>query len=108
MKKFKAIVTRTDEYEIELDENQMNEEWMEEFRKVFYNFHSLKEHVEQIAQMRARFGDRFIEGYGYPLEDGVKSLSCMMNKSEPNAAINIKIISEDDDCEVEIEEIKEK
>lgn len=28
MKKFKCTVTRTDEYEIEIDENIINEEWV--------------------------------------------------------------------------------
>ena len=32
MKKFKCIVTRVDEYEIEIDEEKINEEWMKNFR----------------------------------------------------------------------------
>ena len=56
MKKFKCTVTRTDEYEIEIDENIINEEWMEHFRSYMYDFDSLSEHAEHLAQFQARLG----------------------------------------------------
>ena len=53
MKKFKCTVTRTDEYEIEIDENIINEEWMEHFRSYMYGFDELSEHAEHLAQFQA-------------------------------------------------------
>ena len=108
MKKFKCTVERTDEYIIEIDENIINEEWMEHFRKYFYNFHDLEEHAEHIAQFRARFGEHdFIEGYGIPLVNGKKPWSITDDKyKDYECGINIIIKSEDEQCEVEVEEIK--
>lgn len=65
MKKFKCRVTRVDEYEIEIDEEKINEEWMETFRSYMYKFHDYEEHAEHLAQLRARVGEGFYEGYGY-------------------------------------------
>lgn len=103
MKKFKCIVTRTDEYIIELDENILNEEWMQHFRDYFYDFDLLEEHAEHLAQYRARFGEGFIEGYGNVLVNGKKHWS--VNDDQVNKAINIKIVSEDDDCDVDVFEM---
>ncbi|WP_099301957.1 hypothetical protein [Bacillus sp. Marseille-P3800] len=100
MKKFRCTVTRTDEYEIELDENVMNEEWMEDFRENLYNFKSLKDHAEHIAQHKARFDDAFIEGYGEPLINGKKNWRT--KEGEEEAHINVNVISEDSECEVDV------
>ncbi|MEK4790373.1 MULTISPECIES: hypothetical protein [unclassified Bacillus (in: firmicutes)] len=59
-----------DQYTIEFDESVLNEEWMQQFRETFYDFATLTEHAEHIAQFRARNGSKFIEGYGIPLENG--------------------------------------
>jgi len=65
MKKFRVIVTRTDEYVIEIDETQYDEKKMQEFRDQFYGFTDLEEHAKHIAQLRARFhSESFFEGYG--------------------------------------------
>lgn len=104
MKKFECTVTREDKYIIELDENILDEEWMAHFRRYFYDCHNLNEHAEHIAQFRARFGDHnFIEGYGVPLVNGKKPI--FADENSINKAINIIIVSEDEDCEVEVEEI---
>lgn len=104
MKKFKCKVERIDEYIIEFDENIINKEWMEEFRKNFYNFTTLREHAEHLAQLRARSGNEFLEGYGTPLFNG----RVFSWAAEPiEKGINIIIESEDSQCDVVIEEIKE-
>jgi len=105
MKQFKVKATRTDEYIIEIDENELNEKWMEDFRQAFFDFHTYEEHAEQIAMMRARFGEGFIEGYGNILVDGNKPWY-ITDEKQVNKAINIKIVSEDNDREIEVEEIK--
>ena len=101
MEKFECRVERVDKFIVEFDEEICNEEWMAAFREVFYNFHSLEEHAEHIAQFRARFGQRFIEGYGIPLENGEAPL--WVNEKDVNHAINIKVISEDENILVEVD-----
>lgn len=106
MKRFECEVVRTDKYIIEIDESKLNEEWMEAFRSVFYDFNSFEEHAEHIAQLQARFGNRFIEGYGDVKRNGQVSFGGKEeNRSEYEDAINIKVISEDYDCYVDVEEI---
>ena len=107
MKKFQCTVTRTDEYIIEIDENVINNEWMQEFRKAFYDFTTLEEHAQHLAQLRARFGEGFSEGYGnvkingripwYAINDSIRELD--------EDAINIIVLSEDENGEIEVEEI---
>lgn len=110
MKKFRVTVTREDIYEIEFDEEVYNEEFIRDFKEVFYPFDSLKEHAEHIALHRARFGQKFIEGYGIPFINGEKPL-VYGDREEKQVAygLNINIISEDDfyDMEIEVEEVSE-
>jgi len=105
MKRFKTTVTRTDEYIIELDENIIDKEWMEHFARYFHGFDTYEEHVEFLAQCRARFEQSFIEGYGEVLINGKKSWG-VEDEKDVNKGINIIVKSEDEDCEVEVEEIK--
>ena len=98
MKAFDLVVERKEHYEVHLDEEVLNEEWMENFRKDFYDFETLQEHAEHIAQFRARFGSRMIEGYGVPLENGEKPWYA--EEKQVNRAINIEIISEDEEIDV--------
>jgi hypothetical protein len=104
MKRFKCKVTRVDKYIIEFDEEKIDEEWMEAFRSYMYNFYDLEEHAEHIAQFRARFNQPYIEGYGVPLVDG--EVPPFANTDQIRDGINIKIISEDDDIEVDVIELK--
>lgn len=104
MKRFKCTVERTDEYIIEIDENKINREWIEEFKKHFYDFDTLEEHAGYIAQYRARFESNFIEGYGVPLINGKKPP--LLSPNEFESGINVIIISEDYNGNVDVEEIK--
>ncbi|MDX8366797.1 hypothetical protein [Cytobacillus sp. IB215665] len=70
----------------------------------FQHFYTLEEHAEHIAQIRARFGSKFIEGYGVPLENG--KAPYWADDKVVNRAINIKNISEDDDIETDVYEIQ--
>lgn len=66
----KRLVNVTLTVEVEVDESKFTEEWMAEWRGSFYNFHTVQQHIEHIAQLEARgllFRD-FTEGYG-PLAD---------------------------------------
>lgn len=106
MKKFKVRVERVDEYEIEFDEKIINEEFMEDYREFFSDIETLEEHAENIAISRARFGEGFIEGYGNTMVNG--RLPFMVEDKDVEKGINIKILSEDNfsDMNVEVEEIK--
>ena len=105
MRKFKVKVERIDEYEIGLDENIINEEFMEHYKEYFSDIDTLEEHAENIAIFRARFGERFIEGYGNPMVNG--RLPFMVKEKDVERGINIKVISEDDfnDMYTEVEEV---
>lgn len=108
MKKFKCTVTRVDEYEVEIDETKIDEKWMEGFRSYMYPFHDYEEHAEHLAQLRARNGEGFYEGYGYVMINGSAPFAvavCEENVKSYERGINIKVISEDADCDVEVEEI---
>lgn len=65
--------------EVELDETKFDEGFMQEFRDSFYNFDTLAEHAEHIAQLQARgladleFGSQFVEGYGPSSDMGIRA-----------------------------------
>lgn len=107
LKKFRVRVERVDEYEIEFDEEVFDKDFMEHYKKYFQDFDTLEEHAEHIAQFRARFGERFIEGYGNPMVNG--RLPWMVEEKDAQKGINIKVISEDDfyNMDIEVEEITE-
>jgi len=105
MKKFKCTVERVNEYIIEFDENILNEKWLEGFKKCFYNFDNLEEHAKHLAQFKARFPDHsFIEGYGVPLVNSRKPVFADENSLNP--AINIKVVSEDTNVEIYVQEVE--
>ena len=73
---------------VTVDESKFDEAFMSEFRECFYNFHTLTEHMEHLAQLYRRGltdGHDFIEGYGECEEMG---------------------ISFNDHCDTEVEEIE--
>jgi len=108
MKKFRCVVTRTDKYIIEIDENIYGDrKFNEEFSKVFYPFDCVEDHVDHLAQNQARIGDAFIEGYGYVRKNGRLPYSVSDNSKETAKGLNIIIEDEDNDCCVDIEEVND-
>ena len=118
MKKFRCVVTRVDEFVVELDETVLNEEFNKEFRESFYNFHDLEDHAKHMAQLQARFGDEedFIEEYGYITRDGKLPFSFSdfqkdgswkpeEERRHPFNGINIITLDNPEECDVEIKEI---
>lgn len=72
----KFTVTLTQTYEVDLDANRFDDDFMAEFRESFFNFHDLEEHAEHIGCLFAAGiteRDEFIEGYGIPSEMGIKA-----------------------------------
>lgn len=111
--KFNITVTRTDEYEIEIDETIWDEAALKEWSHVFHSVRNVKQVAEDfaIAFMRNE-NSYFIEGYGYVREyynDGslktyYKSGEGMTEVSDEDYAkgMSIKPISQDDNYETEI------
>jgi len=75
----KKTVDVTFSVEVEVDENKFTDEFMNEFREVFYDFDDINDHIKYFAQLTARGiileGDinQFIEGYGDTKEFGIKT-----------------------------------
>jgi hypothetical protein len=58
--------------EVSLDEAKFTPEFMAEFRRDFYDFATLAEHAEHLAQLASRDAvSSFIEGYGLAKEMGI-------------------------------------
>lgn len=104
MKKFKCTVTKTYDYEIEIDEKVWTEENIKGWASVFEDADTLEDIVAILAERKTRydFGE-YIEGFGVPMINGRKP-SVSMAGVEVSEDINI--ILEDEDCEVEIDEFE--
>jgi len=65
--------------QVELDASKFDEAFMQEFRESFFNFDTIEEHAEHIAQLQARGVidiegvPEFVEGYGPSDEMGIKA-----------------------------------
>lgn len=104
MRKFIVKVTTTKEFEIELDDEKITEEYLDSFESVFYPLDEEDDRIKSMAgdycRLRAKYGQGFIEGYGHVLEKGRIPFSAKMVNVEPNDAINIVDYNGDDDIEV--------
>jgi hypothetical protein len=65
--------------EVTIDETKLTPEWMASFRDIFYNYHSVNDHLGHLAQLEARgltyqphVNNSFIEGYGNANDLGIK------------------------------------
>jgi hypothetical protein len=63
---------------VTLDETKFTSEFMDEFRQSFFQFDTLEEHAEHLAQLAARgiaepskHCGEFIEGYGPSVDMGI-------------------------------------
>lgn len=59
---------------VTVDQEKFDESFMDEFRQSFYPFCELEDHVEHLAQLKARgiLSENFIEGYGPAAEMGIE------------------------------------
>ncbi|MFP7199725.1 hypothetical protein SFC08_02010 [Lysinibacillus halotolerans] len=107
IRKFKVEVVRTDKYTIEIDDEVLNDEWMENFKQFMYDFDTLEEHVIHIAQYRARFDNGSFYG-GHPEGYGEIAIKGKIRQDTkwPFPAINIAEADEDNEIEVDVKEIK--
>ena len=71
------IVRVTQEIMVTVDETKFDEEFLVEFRESFYQFHTIEDHLQHLAQLYARglvdnTFDSFIEGYGEAKDFGIE------------------------------------
>lgn len=77
MRTFEVEVTQV--IRVTLDDTKFDESFMEEFRQSFYDFDTIEQHAEHIAQLCARgladpnWPNSFIEGYGEAKDMGISS-----------------------------------
>lgn len=65
----------TQTVKVTVDENKFANEFIREFTRYFYPFHSIELHIEHLGQLYARgLADNFsfIEGYGQAKDMGIK------------------------------------
>ncbi len=107
MKRFKCVVTKTYEYEIEIDENVHTEEKLKNWSKYFCEVENLAEFAGELA-LRKTTHDRgkFIEGFGIPYINGEAPYVYKDYEDSLNPTININVIDESDYPEVDVEEIE--
>lgn len=107
MAKFEITVHRTDIYEVEVDENIINDEWINSFESVMWPVDRgcpYEDLAKEIGKMRSRFGRHlFVEGIGYiPTEN---EYVFEHEKKILAQGFKMKVISEDKDIETDAREI---
>ncbi len=107
MKKFNVVVTRTDEYEKEVDENVWNEKELADWSKTFHHVSDQWDVAQDLAERVIRQGhSEFIEGYGhiaaFRKKDGYEYHSYTKSKCP---GIKLTVISEDEDYQTEVKEL---
>ncbi|MEG1310496.1 MAG: hypothetical protein RR942_06465 [Romboutsia sp.] len=93
MRKFKVVVERIEEYEIEIDDNVINDEFMDEYERYMCK---LKEHKDRLSSLAGMVGmnratEYGYEGIGYPLVHGEKE---NYSHQDTNEYINISDVDE--------------
>lgn len=107
MVKFEITVHRTDAFEIEVDENIIDDKWIKHFESYMWDVDEdcpCEDLAIHIAQMRARFGPCFVEGFGYIPVEG----EYLTDKQKEHLAhgFRMKVISEDNDIQCDAKIIK--
>lgn len=98
MKKFFVKVETCNEYEIEIDDETLGDDFLTNFHRYFAEFESWQEHAKYIGTKTAQ-GQSFIEGYGVPMMNGKKQP--FTDEGSMNKHINIDVLTENDievDC----------
>lgn len=118
MAKFSVEVTRTDVYEIEIDETIWDAAALKDWSETFHKVTTIKEFLKSYAISFMKADDTsFIEGYGYVKElkkDGEarKVHRCISGKfsflpeDDFTVGLTIKPLIQDDDYDVDLTEIK--
>ena len=111
IKKYQVTVTRTDIYNVEIDDEVFNAEWAKEFSSYMWDIdpeNSAEEAAKEIAIATARQGKHeFIEGFGIIPVKGSEYTKHLKEKGE-HVAEGVTIEEEDvDDIETEVDYLGE-
>lgn len=99
MKKFKATVIKTYEYEIELDDNVWTSEEITNWASVFQEVSGLEDFAKSVAIMKSKYENgEFMEGFGIPYINGKAPYVRKDDESSLSPDININVIEDGDDC----------
>lgn len=123
MKRFKITVTRTTEYEVEVDETLWGAEQREKWQRAFWSLdptsyegetpdeEAAAEFAVALAEQSARNGcNQFIEGFGMCAQDKEYADSWNNMKHSPGTTLctsGLYIREEDDYVESDIEELED-
>lgn len=103
MAKFEIKVHRTDTYEIEVDENIINDKWIKDFESYMWDVDEDCPHedlAKYIGEMRARYGSYLsLEGFGWIPVEGEYLTD--IEKARSAQGFKMKVISEDQEIETE-------
>ena len=108
IKKFKAVVTKIYDFEVEFNDEVWNEKNIAEWKKTFYEADTLEEVAEIFASMFANQGEgEFLEGFGVPMINGsVPFPQILTAKGCKQVTNDINVIGFSEDEEIEVEEVE--
>lgn len=108
MKKFKVEVTKTWNFEVEIDEDVWSKENIEDWKKTFYDVVGLEEIIEIFSTMFAEQGEgSFLEGFGIPMiNNEVPFPQCLTAKGCSEVSKDISVNSLSEDIEADVKEIE--
>lgn len=120
IRKYTAEVTRVDTFEISVDKKIWDTKALKDWSNIFVPAETVKDLAAHLAQLVARQGTtEFYEGFGRvktTLKNGYSLTQFKKNDAGEWVALEdkdycsgiiIRVISEDNDCEVAIEKAKE-
>ena len=112
LKKFTVEVTRTDEYEIEIDTDVWNQERIDQYSESFSEVEDIDDIVMEVARGISHQGkNKFIEGFGFVKQKAHRSepgdlntqyfsRGIKVNDDEYDQGLLVNIISHADEYEV--------
>nr|DAT90466.1 MAG TPA: hypothetical protein [Caudoviricetes sp.] len=113
---YRAQITRTDVYEIEIDADIWTDEVLERWSKVFCDCNNLEELIEHLLCMLLRYGyGSCLEGFGYVytedrngkhlLQYRPDAIGDLAEVSNFTKGIKVKVISTDEDYDYDLSSI---
>jgi len=74
------LIEVTQTVQVSIDETKLTPDWMADFRRSFYNYHVVDDHLKHLAHLEAcgvtylpHVNNTFIEGYGNANDLGIRA-----------------------------------